>query len=321
VSEEAVTDVSVQPAADDAAGVRVRGVTRRFGAAEALRGIDLTAPYGQITALVGPNGAGKTTLLLILATLLTPTAGEVRVAGLDPVADADGVRARTGWMPDALGVYDQLTPREYLSFFAAAYRIPAAQIPDRVAALLGRVHLAEQADQPVHVLSRGQKQRLGLARALVHEPTVLLLDEPAAGLDPRSRAELRDLLRELAAGGAAVLVSSHILSELEELADRVVFVSAGRTVSEDEIAGVGRFVVSGWRVRALDGEALCAALDARGIAPLGSSAAGLDLPPMSESDAAALLAALVGAGVPVVAFGPTGGQLEAAYLALNNERR
>ncbi|MFC7480635.1 ATP-binding cassette domain-containing protein [Luedemannella flava] len=187
--------------------------------------------------------------------------------------------------------------------------------------LLARVHLAEHADQPVHVLSRGQKQRLGLARAMVHEPRVLLLDEPAAGLDPRSRAELRDLLRELAASGVAVLVSSHILSELEELADRVVFVAEGRTVEEDEIAGVARFVVSGWRVRALDDAALTAALTARGVAPLATSAAGSDLPPMSETDAAALLAALVGDDVPVVAFGPIGGQLEAAYLALNKERR
>lgn len=317
MSEQAGVAVEV----DSTVGISVRGVTRRFGAAEALRGIDLSAPYGRITALVGPNGAGKTTLLLILATLLTPTAGEVRVAGLDPVADPDGVRARMGWMPDALGVYDQLTPREYLTFFAEAYRIAPAAVAERVTALLARVHLAEHADQPVHVLSRGQKQRLGLARALVHEPKVLLLDEPAAGLDPRSRAELRDLLRELAATGVAVLVSSHILAELEELADRVVFVADGRTVSEDEIAGVARFVVSGWRVRALDDAALAAALAARDVAPLGMSPAGSDLPPMSEPDAAALLAGLVGDGVPVVAFGPIGGQLEAAYLALNKERR
>ncbi|WP_344082343.1 ABC transporter ATP-binding protein [Luedemannella helvata] len=319
--EEPDGDVMVQASADSDVGIWVRGVTRRFGTAEALRGIDLSAPYGRITALVGPNGAGKTTLLLILATLLTPTAGQVRVAGLDPVADPDGVRSRTGWMPDALGVYEQLTPREYLAFFAEAYRIEPALVADRVAALLARVHLAEHADQPVHVLSRGQKQRLGLARALVHEPRVLLLDEPAAGLDPRSRSELRDLLRELAASGVAILVSSHILAELEELADRVVFVAEGRTVSEEEIAGVSRFVVSGWRVRALDDAALATALAARGIAPLGITAAGSDLPPMSDVDAAALLASLVGDGVPVIAFGPIGGQLEAAYLALNKERR
>src|SRR5439155_12805960 len=208
-----------RPLASNGYGVVARGVTRRFGPVEALRGLDLEVPYGQVTALVGPNGAGKTTLLLILATLLRPDAGEVRVAGLDPAGDPSGVRARMGWMPDVFGVYDQLRVAEYLAFFAAAYRLDKARAAERTAALLALTHLAEYADRPVHVLSRGQKQRLALGRALVHEPRVLLLDEPASGLDPRSRVELRDLLRGLAAGGAAVLVSSHILTELEEIAD------------------------------------------------------------------------------------------------------
>jgi ABC-2 type transport system ATP-binding protein len=309
----------VESEAEGDLGVAVRGVTRRFGELEALRGVDLSAPYGMVTALVGPNGAGKTTLLLILATLLRPDAGRVRVAGRDPIADADAVRAEMGWMPDAFGVYEQLTAAEYLKFFAEAYRLPAALGAARSAELLEAIHLTAYADAPVHVLSRGQKQRLALARALIHSPRVLLLDEPAAGLDPRSRVELRELLRGQAAAGVAVLVSSHILSELEELADRVVFLTEGRIVSDDAVAELSRHVVSGWRVRALDPEALAAALAARSVTPWAVTDAGSDLPPMAEESAARLLAGLVGDGVRVVAFGPTGGTLESAYLALNKE--
>jgi ABC-2 type transport system ATP-binding protein len=300
-------------------GVAVRGVTRRFGAVEALRGVDLSAPYGKVTALVGPNGAGKTTLLLILATLLRPDAGEVRVAGLDPVASPDGVRAQMGWMPDAFGVYEQLTALEYLRFFAEAYRLPAALGVSRSTELLDAIRLTEYADSPVHVLSRGQKQRLALARALIHSPRVLLLDEPAAGMDPRSRVALRDLLRAQAAAGVAVLVSSHILSELEEMADRVVFLAEGRTVADEAIAELSRHVVSGWRVRALDPAPLAAALAARAVETWAVTDAGSDLPPMSEESAARLLAGLVADGVQVVAFGPMGGALESAYLSLNRE--
>jgi ABC-2 type transport system ATP-binding protein len=302
-------------------GVVAQGVTRRFGSVEALRELDLTVPYGQVTALVGPNGAGKTTLLLVLATLLRPDAGQVRVAGFDPVTHPEQVRATMGWMPDTFGVYDQLTVREYLAFFADAYLLGRSRAGERVSFLLALVHLEEYADRPVHVLSRGQKQRLALARTLVHEPPVLLLDEPASGLDPRSRVELRDILRGLAAGGTAVLVSSHILTELEEIADRVVFVADGRTVGEQEIGELAAHTETGWRVRATDPEALRAALERRDLAVGATNGAGTELPPMSEHEAAELLTALITEGVPVVTFGPVGSHLESAYLALSQERR
>ena len=183
-----------------------------------MRGIDLTAAPGEVAALVGPNGAGKTTLLLVLATLLVPDAGEVRVAGHDPVTEPDAVRARMGWSPDVFGLYDNLTGREYLEFVGEAMRLPRPRTRERAAELLTTASL--DGDVPVHTLSRGQKQRLGLCRALVHDPQVLLLDEPASGLDPRSRVKLRELLRSLAARGTAVVVSSHLLGDLEELADR-----------------------------------------------------------------------------------------------------
>ena len=179
----------------------MRGLRRSFGTVKAVDGIDLTAAPGEVTALVGPNGAGKTTLLLVLATLLAPDEGTVRVAGHDPVTAPRQVRRLMGWMPDGFGTWDTLTVREVLATVAATYGIGRAAAADRIEELLALVHLADLHDRPARVLSRGQKQRLGLARALVHDPDVLLLDEPAAGLDPRSRIELRDVLRDLQAHG------------------------------------------------------------------------------------------------------------------------
>jgi ABC-2 type transport system ATP-binding protein len=303
-------------------GVEVRDLWRYFGAVPALSGMNLSAPYGQVTALVGPNGAGKTTLLLILASLLTPDHGQVRVAGLDPTTDPYGVRSRMGWMPDTFGVYDQLTVEEYLKFFADAYGLRHAEVLPRVHELLGLVRLAEYGRQRVHVLSRGQKQRLALARALVHRPRVLLLDEPASGLDPRSRVELRDVLRNLAGDGVAVLVSSHILTELEEISDRVVFVARGQTVAEHTTTQLLAQARTAYRVRAIgDGDALAAALRARQVVPTAVEPAGVMLPELSETEAADLLGALVGAGVRIVSFEPASSMLESAYLAMTEERR
>ena len=298
-------------------GVVASGVRRSFGSVEAVRGIDVTAAPGEVTALVGPNGAGKTTLLLVLATLLVPDAGEVRVAGYDPVREPDAVRARMGWAPDVFGLYDNLTAREYVQFFADAYRLGAAQAKARSAELLAMARLEEFADRPVHVLSRGQKQRLGLTRALVHDPEVLLLDEPASGLDPRSRVELRQLLRDLAARGTAVVVSSHLLGDLEELADRVVFVDRGATVGEHRLDQLPEATVARpWRLRALDNDALVKALQRNGYDTDPPTPAGVDVRLVNDEAAAELIADLVRSGVPVVSCQPLGGALEAAYLEL-----
>ena len=309
-------------AADASTGVVASGVRRTFGEVEAVRGIDLHAHPGEVTALVGPNGAGKTTLLLVLATLLVPDAGEVRVAGFDPVREPDQVRARMGWAPDVFGLYDNLTAREYLELFGEAYRLGRARARERAGELLELARLSDSADLPVHTLSRGQKQRLGLVRALVHEPEVLLLDEPASGLDPRSRVELRDLLRLLADGGAAVVVSSHLLADLEELADRVVFVDRGATVGEHRLDSLpaGR-ALRPWRVRALDPAALVRALERHAYDFGDPTPAGVDVRLATDESAAALLAELVRDGVPVVAFQPLGGALEQAYLSLTEPGR
>ena len=302
-------------------GVVASGVRRSFGPVEAVRGIDLTAPPGQVTALVGPNGAGKTTLLLVLATLLVPDAGQVRVAGWDPVTEPGEVRARMGWSPDVFGLYDNLTGGEYLELFGEAYRLGRPAARARAAELLELARLVEFADRPVHTMSRGQKQRLGMVRALVHDPEVLLLDEPASGLDPRSRVELRDLLRRLARSGTTVVVSSHLLGDLEELADRVVFVDRGATVGEHEVDAlpVGR-QLRPWRIRALDPAALLAALERNAYDHDGPGPTGVDVRLANDEAAAALLAGLVRDGVPVVSMQPLGGALEAAYLQLTEDR-
>jgi ABC-2 type transport system ATP-binding protein len=302
-------------------GIDAAGVRRTFGNVVAVADITLSVPRGQVTALVGPNGAGKTTLLLVLATLLQPDAGRIRVAGYDPVTDSVDVRARSGWMPDSFGTYDTLTSREVLEFAAAAYRIPRSRRARRAWELLALVHLDEFAERPVHALSRGQRQRLGLARALVHEPTVLLLDEPAAGLDPRSRIELRGLLRGLAAQGCAVLVSSHVLSELETIADRVVFIDRGRSIAEQALAELPRAERRPWRVRALDPDPLMVFLDHHGTEHGPPDAHGVEVLLPGDEAAAELLASMVRDGVPVVSFAPAGSDLEAAYLAITEDRR
>ena len=305
------------------AGVTARGIRRSFGPVHAVQGIDLDVPLGQVTALVGPNGAGKTTAMLVLATLLVPDAGEVRVAGFDPITQAGEVRARMGWAPDVFGMYDTLTCREYLETMAAAYRIPSGQRTDRARHLLELARLPDKAEQPVHSLSRGQKQRLGLVRALVHDPAVLLLDEPASGLDPRSRVELRDLLRRLAGEGRAVLVSSHILSDLEEVADRVVFVDGGRTVGQHAIGDMPQArTARTYRLRGLDPAALQAELEKRGVGWATAGHAGIDVQVLGgEESAARLLSELVAADVRVTAFAPVGGSLEATYLDLVEGQR
>ncbi|ASR55615.1 ABC transporter ATP-binding protein [Cellulomonas sp. PSBB021] len=319
-----------------APGVVVRDLRRAFGSVQALDGVSFTARSGAVTALVGPNGSGKTTLLLVLAGLLVPDAGEVRVAGHDPVTDGLAARGRTGWMPDAFGTWDSLTAREVLHTFGAAYRLDPATARRRAAELLATVHLTEYADRPASVLSRGQKQRLGLARALVHDPQVLLLDEPASGLDPRSRVDLRLLLRRLADEGRTVIVSSHILAELEEMADDVVFVSRGRTVTSDELGAgtvrAGAAASATWHVRALSYAALVGWLTAAGASwrpddeqdphqPPREEPGGVLLTVDGDEGAARLVRDAVTAGVPLVSLAPAAGALERAYLALEEERR
>ena len=207
----------------------VRGLTRRYGDTTALEDVSLELSAGQVMGLAGPNGAGKTTLLRIVATLDFPTAGEVRVAGTDVVAEPDRVRPWIGYMPEIFGLYEELLVREYLELFAAL-ALPERDRRRAVGDVLELTDLTGLADAAVRVLSRGVRQRLFLARTLLSDPRVLLLDEPSAGLDPRARQELGELLRELASLGKAIVISSHVLSELEGLADALAVIERGKLV-------------------------------------------------------------------------------------------
>jgi ABC-type multidrug transport system ATPase subunit len=302
-------------------GISATGVSRSFGSVHAVEHIDFHAPPGSVTALIGPNGAGKTTLLLMLASLLAPDAGTITVDGLDPATRRAEVRRKIGWMPDTLGVWESLTAREILTQMGRFYRLPKAGISPRVSQLLNLVRLDDLADQPARVLSRGQQQRLSLARALIHDPTVLLLDEPASGLDPGSRVELRIMLRELAADGKAIVVSSHVLSELDEIADGAVFVDRGRTIKQqtlEEAAARGRR----YAISASDGTALMAKLAELGLAfrVENGRRPAVSLMLMNDDDAARLLRELVVADIPVSSFAPASGALEETYMNLETEQ-
>ncbi|TLM87266.1 ABC transporter ATP-binding protein [Pseudarthrobacter sp. NamE5] len=315
-----VPGASAGPESGD--GITANGVSRSFGTVRAVEHMDFHAPAGKVTALIGPNGAGKTTLLLMLASLLAPDEGTISVGGLDPLRQRTEVRGRLGWMPDTLGVWESLTAREILTQMARFYRLPAQGIGQRVSEMLERVRLGGLADQPARVLSRGQQQRLSLARALIHDPSVLLLDEPASGLDPGSRVELRIMLRQLAAEGKAVVVSSHVLSELDEVADGAVFVNKGRTVRQQTTAQAAaegrRYAISG-----PDAAALAAKLTEFGLTFRREDGRHPDVSLMlqSDGDAERLLRDLVLAGVGISSFAPATGALEETYMNLEGEQQ
>ncbi|HUU43658.1 MAG TPA: ABC transporter ATP-binding protein, partial [Planctomycetota bacterium] len=192
----------------------------------------------EVFGFIGPNGAGKTSTIKVLATLIRPAFGSARIDGISTAARPAHIRRIIGYMPDFFGVYDDLTVNEYLHFFAAAYRMGRAKRRSVVGDVLSLTDLAAKRDTPVDALSRGMKQRLGLARVLLHDPQLLLLDEPASGLDPRARIEIRELLKELKNMGKTILVSSHILHELSQICTRMGIIEAGQMVAEGSLHDV-----------------------------------------------------------------------------------
>lgn len=210
--------------------IETKGLTKYFGQLAAVTKLDLQINSGDIFGFIGPNGAGKTTTMRILATLLEPSSGDAFIDGMNVRKKGKQVRRIIGYMPDFMGVYDDLKVFEYLEFFAAAFEIDRKKRKPVVEQVLELTDLQTKSAAAVDSLSRGMQQRLGLARILIHDPKVLILDEPASGLDPRARIEIRELLRELKRMGKTIMISSHILSELEEICDQVGIIENGKLV-------------------------------------------------------------------------------------------
>jgi ABC-2 type transport system ATP-binding protein len=246
--------------------VETINLSRVYGSITALNSLNLAINRGDLFGFIGSNGAGKTTTLRILATFLAPSSGTARVLGHDVVTQADAVRHVIGYMPDFFGVYKDMEVTEYLDFFGACYKIPTAQREKTVNDVLELVGLTEKRGAIIGALSRGMQQRLGLARVLIHDPKVLLLDEPASGLDPRARIEMMAILQELQRMGKTIIISSHILSELQTLCNRVAIIEKGKLIYSGPVQGVRDQMSAGlvyWVVVAGDSAPAIALLKSR----------------------------------------------------------
>ncbi len=231
---------AVMSAPSTAPAIRVRHLWHRFGRFDVLRDVSFEVGHGEIFGFIGPNGAGKTTTIRIMATLLEPLAGRVEVDGFDVAVDPEAVRKIIGYMPDHAGVYERVTVREYLEFFADAYKVAPNGNYAVVDAVMELTDLTKLKDKLVATMSKGMKQRLQLARTLLHDPKVLILDEPASDLDPRARIEIRDLLVELRSMGKTIFLSSHILTELADVCTSVAILERGRMVVSGPITEIAQ---------------------------------------------------------------------------------
>ncbi|HEY3314132.1 MAG TPA: ABC transporter ATP-binding protein [Bacillota bacterium] len=299
--------------------IRIDQVTKTYGRTKALDGLQFEVPRGSIFGFVGPNGAGKTTTIRILATLLAPSGGEAYVGGAPVSRDPAKVRQLIGYMPDFFGVYDDLRVDEYLDFYGASRGLAPARRKKVAADLLELIELTDKRGEYVDTLSRGMKQRLCLAQALVHDPSVLLLDEPASGLDPRARVEMRELIKELQVMGKTVLISSHILSELAEMCSHLAIIDHGRIVVSgpvDEVMGRthgGRVLM----IKVLDDQERAAEIIRQ--APLVKSAVATadEIKVVfdgSDEALAGLLTDLIRSGLRVVSFTEGNHRLEDVFM-------
>lgn len=302
--------------------LEVKNLRKEYGDLVAVQGVSFTLQPGDIFGFIGSNGAGKTTTIRMLSTLLEPTSGTAILNGADIQKDPMEVRRMIGYMPDFFGLYDDVKVWEYLDFFAAIYQVPVKQRPDVIDSVLQLTNLTVKKDAFVQSLSRGMQQRLCLARCLVHDPAMLLLDEPASGLDPRARAELKELIAELGRMGKIVLVSSHILPELADFCNTVGIIERGQLLAFGPVQSV---VEATQTTRVLEARFLRDAERAAGVlAELPSvvsaiangdgdvrieSTGGLD-------DQASLLRALIERGFPVIAFREVQADLEDVFLKL-----
>jgi ABC-2 type transport system ATP-binding protein len=220
---------------DKTNAVEIAKLTVKYGKFTAVKDLSFSIPKGEVFGFIGPNGAGKSSTIKVLATLLKPTAGTACIHGIDVTRSPQKIRKRIGFVPDFFGMYDDLSVKEFLHFFAAAHRLDVRTRQAVVEDVLALTDLSDKIDAPVDGLSRGMKQRLSVARVLLHDPDVLLLDEPASGLDPRARIEIRELLKELQNMGKTILISSHILHEMSQLCTRIGIIEAGEMVAQGSL--------------------------------------------------------------------------------------
>lgn len=299
--------------------VELRNLVRTFGATRAVDRVSFAIGPGQVFGYIGPNGAGKTTSMRILATLDLPTSGDAWVDGFSVVDDPDCVRRRLGFMPDYFGTYPNMNVLDYLDFFARSYGLRGPTRRSALERVLRFTQLDGLATKPITGLSKGMKQRLCLGRTLIHDPAVLILDEPAAGLDPRARIELREMIRQLAEHGKTILISSHILSELAEMCDMIGIIERGQMLAVGSVAEIHTLhrVQREVRVRVLDqSEHLFAWLQMRaGIVDLKANGDELIFAHGGEADFEAdVLRDIIAAGFRVAAFGGGRKSLEDVFL-------
>lgn len=306
--------------------IKIQSVSKRYRAVNALSDFSLEIPRGTIYGLIGPNGAGKTTLLRILAALIAPSAGQVWFEDEEVSKAPAVIQRKVGYMPDFFGVYPDLTSAEYLEFYAGIHGIPRQKRARIIADLLELVELTSKRDALVETLSRGMKQRLCLARALVHDPEILLLDEPASGLDPRARVELRELVRTLQGMGKTIIVSSHILLEMAEMCTDVAIIQKGRLVVSGDVDRVSHRLGDGRQleIRVLEAGRVPAAVGLLKAMP--------DISNVTNGDGNLIQAEFVGndevlhrilvdlitGGIPVISFAPRsgGGRLEEVFMSI-----
>src|SRR5271169_2203092 len=289
--------------------IRLEKLRKEYGDPVAVNDLDVVIPEGQIYGLIGPNGAGKTTTIRMACGLLDPTGGNVHVANVDVYQEPERAQQFIGYLSDFFSVYDELKVWEYLDYFAHAYKMPKAGIAGRIDEVIQQVGLEVKRDAMIKGLSRGMKQRLGIARAVIHKPKVLLLDEPASGLDPKARLDLRNLLRSMSLEGTTILISSHILTELEGFCTSIGLMEKGRMVRSGTIESITtaesqyRVVRMSWIGDAgnLIQSTLAANPKVSGIALRGSEAICKFAGP--EEELAGVLRALVSTGAPLVSFG------------------
>jgi ABC-2 type transport system ATP-binding protein len=307
--------------------IEIRNLTKRYGALTAIDNLSLSLGKGEIFGFIGPNGAGKTTTMKVLACLLKQDSGEAFIDGCDTRKDGDRIRRIIGYMPDFIGVYDDLTVDEYLQFFAAAFQIPRARRRSIVDNVLDLTDLTSKRHAMVESLSRGMTQRLGVARVLIHDPKVLLLDEPASGLDPRARIEMRSLLTELGKMGKTLIISSHILSELGEMSTSIGIIERGKLLYSGTMKDALNKARSGERIEvALQPDSAAPELVKAAIErdhrvarvaqqPESPQSLFVDLVP-GEHGHHFLIESVIAAGGKLAAFRPVEIKLEDAFLKL-----